>query len=102
MPKRTRCLYHISFTPKTFETPLLSRLELCCTNPLEKTATMKHACLLGALALAMLLTPLAATSALAGNEWQPVDSSQLSIKTPVVEPNADAEAIFWDVRVQDI
>ena len=34
-------------------------------------------------------------------DWQPIDPSELSQKTPRVEPGADAEAIFWDVHVQD-
>jgi hypothetical protein len=34
-------------------------------------------------------------------EWRPVDPAELALKTPIVEPDADAEAIFWDVRVDD-
>ncbi len=36
-----------------------------------------------------------------GEEWRPVDSSELAMKTPMVDPDADAEAIFWDIRVDD-
>jgi hypothetical protein len=36
-----------------------------------------------------------------GNEWLPVEPADLSAAAPVVEKTADAEAIFWDVRVQD-
>src|SRR5262245_42586871 len=36
-----------------------------------------------------------------GEEWRPVDPADLAIKTAVVEPNADAEAIFWDIRIDD-
>jgi hypothetical protein len=55
-----------------------------------------------ALALALACVPFAAASALAGGaDWQPIDSTQLSAMTPVVEKDADAEAIFWDVRVED-
>ena len=32
-------------------------------------------------------------------DWQPVDPTDLALKTPKVDRNADAEAIFWDVRV---
>ena len=37
----------------------------------------------------------------AGEEWRPIAPADLALKAPVVEPNADAEAIFWDVRVDD-
>lgn len=40
--------------------------------------------------------------ALAGDdEWRPVTPAELQIKTGKVEPDADAEAIFWEVRVDD-
>jgi hypothetical protein len=37
----------------------------------------------------------------AGEEWRPVEAADIALKTPVVEPNADAEAIFWDIRIDD-
>lgn len=36
-----------------------------------------------------------------GDEWRPVDPADLALKAPVVEKDADAEAIFWEVRVDD-
>lgn len=33
--------------------------------------------------------------------WRPVSQAELDMKTPKVEPDADAEAIFWEVRVDD-
>jgi hypothetical protein len=36
-----------------------------------------------------------------GEEWRPVDPADLALKAAVVEPNADAEAIFWDIRIDD-
>ncbi|HJU91885.1 MAG TPA: DUF3857 domain-containing protein [Pyrinomonadaceae bacterium] len=36
-----------------------------------------------------------------GEEWRPVDAAHMALKAPVVEPNADAEAIFWDIRIDD-
>jgi len=43
------------------------------------------------------------SSALAGGEeWRPVDAADIALKTPIVEPNADAEAIFWDIRIDDV
>jgi hypothetical protein len=34
-------------------------------------------------------------------EWRPVSPAELQMKTPQVEPDADAEAIFWEVRLDD-
>src|SRR4030095_11207575 len=33
--------------------------------------------------------------------WNPVDPADLALKAPLVEKDADAEAIFWEVRVDD-
>src|SRR5437868_15525304 len=46
------------------------------------------------------LIVLTASSAMA-QDWKPVDPADLALKAPVVEKDADAEAIFWDVRVAD-
>jgi hypothetical protein len=35
------------------------------------------------------------------SEWSPVTASELAQKKPRVEPTADAEAIFWDVKIED-
>jgi len=37
----------------------------------------------------------------AGDDWREVTPAELQMKTPKVEPDADAEAIFWEVRVDD-
>jgi len=34
-------------------------------------------------------------------EWRAVTPEELAMKTPKVEPDADAEAIFWEVRIDD-
>ena len=34
-------------------------------------------------------------------DWRPITPAELAAKAPVVEPGADAEAIFWEVRVDD-
>lgn len=34
-------------------------------------------------------------------DWRPVGTDELTRKTPKVDPGADAEAIFWDVHVED-
>jgi hypothetical protein len=37
----------------------------------------------------------------ADNNWRPIDPAELSLKTSTVEKNADAEALFWEVRIDD-
>lgn len=39
--------------------------------------------------------------AFAGDDWRPVDPADLALKAAVVEKDADAEAIFWEVRLSD-
>ena len=34
-------------------------------------------------------------------DWRPVIPEELARKTPKLEPGADAEAIFWDVHIED-
>src|SRR5262245_44792371 len=46
-------------------------------------------------------TLLAAIPVCAGDEWRPIDPAHMALKAPVVEKDADAEAIFWEVRVND-
>src|SRR2546421_9055260 len=46
------------------------------------------------------LIVLTASSAMA-QDWKPVDPADLALKAPVVEKDADAEAIFWEVRIDD-
>ncbi len=52
------------------------------------------------LALLCLLTVLP-SAAIAGDEWRPVDPADLALKAPVVEKDADAEALFWEIKVAD-
>ncbi|HEV8487864.1 MAG TPA: DUF3857 domain-containing protein [Blastocatellia bacterium] len=35
------------------------------------------------------------------DDWKPIDPAHLAMKAPTVEKDADAEVIFWEVRVQD-
>ncbi|MGH9940990.1 MAG: DUF3857 domain-containing protein [Pyrinomonadaceae bacterium] len=35
------------------------------------------------------------------NDWKPVDPAHVALKAPVVEKDADAEALVWEVRVDD-
>ena len=57
--------------------------------------------LLLVLIIASTLPNWSRVSAGGGEEWRPVDPADLALKTSVVEPNADAEAIFWDIRIDD-
>ncbi|MFN7947980.1 MAG: DUF3857 domain-containing protein [Blastocatellia bacterium] len=59
--------------------------------------TRTFSCASAGLVLLCVLT----FAALAGEDWKPVDPAHLSMKTPVVEKDADAEAIFWEVYVDD-
>ncbi|QQS40470.1 MAG: DUF3857 domain-containing protein [Acidobacteriota bacterium] len=49
--------------------------------------------------LALLL--FAAVASAQANGWRPVSPEEFSSNTALVEKNADAEVIFWDVRVED-
>lgn len=54
------------------------------------------------LRLNLLIAGLVVISGSAGAvDWRPVTSSELAQRTPRVDPAADAEAIFWDVRLED-
>ncbi len=46
----------------------------------------------------LLLAPVSALAV----DWKPVNSDELGLKTPKIDKNADAEAIFWDVRIYDV
>ncbi len=35
------------------------------------------------------------------DDWKPIDPAHVALKAPVVEKDADAEAIFWEVKVTD-
>src|SRR4026208_1933662 len=53
-----------------------------------------------ALILCLLwLAPVPATAAF--EDWKPVDPAELALKTPTVEKEADAEGLFWEVRIDD-
>lgn len=52
--------------------------------------------------LLVVLTFFLSLSATAQDkDWRQISPNELSTKTPIVEPDADAEAIFWEVRVDD-
>lgn len=49
----------------------------------------------------IIILVVANTSALGGEDWRPIERAELALKTPVVEKDADAEAIFWEVHIND-
>lgn len=51
--------------------------------------------------LSFCLLTLLSSAAVAQTQWRPVSPAELQMKTPLVEPDADAEAIFWEVRLDD-
>lgn len=51
--------------------------------------------------LSLLCVCLMAVTPARAQDWRPLDPSDLALKAPVVEKDADAEAIFWEVRVDD-
>ena len=54
---------------------------------------------LAPLILALICLCLLPATAFAGDDWRPIDPADLALKAPIVEKDADAEAIFWEVRV---
>jgi hypothetical protein len=40
-------------------------------------------------------------SSKANDDWKAVDPGELALKAPTVEKDADAEALFWEVRIDD-
>jgi Transglutaminase-like enzymes, putative cysteine proteases len=41
------------------------------------------------------------TTRAVSEEWKPIDPAHLALKSSTVEKDADAEAIFWEVRIDD-
>ncbi|HEY2962056.1 MAG TPA: DUF3857 and transglutaminase domain-containing protein [Pyrinomonadaceae bacterium] len=55
------------------------------------------------IAVVVCLLTLAAPTPVtaAGDDWKPVDPAELAMKSPTVESEADAEGLFWEVRIDD-
>jgi len=51
--------------------------------------------------LLIFCTPSSAQDKDKGKDWRPVTPEELSSKAPLVEPDADAEAIFWEIKIDD-
>ncbi len=55
-----------------------------------------------ALLFSLCLLFVCSTAAFAQDkDWREVTPAELAMKTPKVDPQADAEAIFWDVKIDD-
>jgi len=54
-----------------------------------------------ALSLCYLVFTFTSLSFAQDKDWQPITPAEMAAKTSIVEPNADAEALFWEVRVDD-
>lgn len=52
-----------------------------------------------ALFVCLLAAPTPVTAV--AEDWKPVDAAELSLKSPTVEKEADAEGLFWEVRIDD-
>lgn len=37
----------------------------------------------------------------AGDEWKPIEPAHLALKSSTIEKEADAEGLFWEVRIDD-
>jgi transglutaminase-like putative cysteine protease len=51
--------------------------------------------------LAICLAAILFQTASAQDNWRPISQEDLQSKTPLIEPDADAEVLFWEVRVED-
>jgi hypothetical protein len=56
---------------------------------------------LAALSLALLFAAPPALARRGDKDWKPIDPAQLAMTAPAVERDADAEALFWEVKVAD-
>lgn len=52
-------------------------------------------------ALVLFLFSSHAAATVPVEDWRPVDPAELSLKSPTVERDADAEALFWEVKIDD-
>ena len=51
--------------------------------------------------LLCLITISPASVMASGDEWKPIDPAHLALKNSIVEKEADAEALFWEIRIDD-
>jgi len=53
------------------------------------------------ISLCLSFALIATSTQLFAADWLPVTAEELALKTPRVEANADAEALFWEIHVAD-
>src|SRR5262245_38556264 len=53
------------------------------------------------LALALSIFAVSARAKVTFDDWKVVDPGELALKEPTVEKDADAEALFWEVKIDD-
>lgn len=58
-------------------------------------------CFPSTLFLMLLLLGTALSISGQNKTWSPVTPAELAMKTPKVDPNADAEALFWEIHIDD-
>src|SRR6266849_3398328 len=51
--------------------------------------------------LACFLLGVSFAASASSDDWRPVDPADLALRTSTVEKDADAEALFWEVRLDD-
>ncbi len=56
---------------------------------------------LNALVLSVITIIALNISAFAGDDWKPLDPAHVSMKSPMIEKDADAEVLLWEVQVDD-
>ena len=52
-------------------------------------------------ALLLVCAFFTAVSLAQDKNWRPISPEELQLTSPKVEPDADAEVLFWEVRVDD-
>jgi Domain of Unknown Function with PDB structure (DUF3857)/Transglutaminase-like superfamily len=55
--------------------------------------------LLGLLVCLIVVSPASVSAS--GDDWKPIDPGHLALKNSTVEKDADAEGLFWEVRIDD-
>src|SRR6476469_6878692 len=53
------------------------------------------------LVVCLLTLTVSMPAAPLGDDWKPVDPGELALKAPLVEKDADAEGLFWEVKIDD-
>src|ERR1041385_2370953 len=55
--------------------------------------------LFGLLLCLIIVSPVPVRAS--GDDWKPIDPAHLALKSATVEKDADAEALFWEIRIDD-